>query len=383
MKKLLIILALASCSVAVMSQSEIPTERHSVSTNPFFSNWFFQANVAGSAFYSNTESGRGFAKSPFKDFRNNLGFSVALGKWFTPGLGLRTKFNGAWGRAVISEDKDVNATKYWTLNEQVLFNLSNMLYGYSETRVWNFIPYAGGGVGRNMSRNTYAMGLTAGLLNQWRLSRKVALNLDVSFGVYEPDLDGVTKPGLDASRNFTAKDRVLNVELGLTYKFGKGTWKKTPDLEAVYALYQSEIDALNAQLADAYAENDDLRSQLDNGDQMLDGPGMVYTPPVVTVMSFFFERGSSQLLRQQDFVNLKTIAEAVIQRNAEVTIEGYADSNTGNVERNQQLSQQRAETVAAALQTLGVPSNNMHIVAKGGVDLLTPPENNRRVIVTF
>ena len=51
MKKLLIILALASCSVAVMSQSEIPTERHSVSTNPFFSNWFFQANVAGSAFY--------------------------------------------------------------------------------------------------------------------------------------------------------------------------------------------------------------------------------------------------------------------------------------------------------------------------------------------
>ena len=378
----MISLFMVSLSMAVMAQDEAPAERHSVSTNSFFSNWFFQANVAGSAFYSNTESGRGYSKSPLKDFRNNLGFSVALGKWFTPGIGLRTKFNGAWGRAVISEDKGINAMKYWTLNEQVLFNLSNMLYGYSDTRVWNFIPYAGGGVGRNMSYNTYAMGLNAGILNQWRLSRKVAFNLDVSFGIYEPDFDGVLKSGTGQKRNFNTKDRVLNVELGLTYNFGKGTWKKTPDLDAIYALYQSEIDAVSAQLADAYAENDELREQLSHGDQMLDGPGMIHYVPQPLAFSFFFDRGSA-MLNASDKVNLQEIARLFKQRSPQITIEGYADSNTGNADLNRDLSIRRAEAVATELEGMGVDRGYMTITAKGGVDMLTPPENNRRVVVTL
>ncbi len=378
----MISLLLICLPMAVMAQDETPVERHSVSTNSFFSNWFFQANVAGSAFYSNTESGRGYSKSPLKDFRNNLGFSVALGKWFTPGIGLRTKFNGAWGRAVISEDKDVNAMKYWTLNEQVLFNLSNMLYGYSDTRVWSFIPYAGAGIGRCMSRNTYAMGLNAGLLNQWRLSRKVAFNLDVSLGVYEPDFDGVTKQGSGAKRNFTTKDRVLNVELGLTYNFGKATWKKTPDVDAIYALYQSEIDAVNAQLADAYAENDMLRDELARKDHILDGPGSMRPIPTRFVVSFFFDKGNTELADSRENVNLQDVVRLANERNAYVLVEGYADSNTGDAELNQRLSSQRAEKIAAKLEEMGVPRSQMGVEARGGVDMLTPPELNRRVVVT-
>ena len=83
MKKLLIMLAFAGVSVAGMAQeneSAAPELKHSVATNSFWSNWFVQANLAGSAFYSNQEMGYGFSKSPFKGFRNNLGFSVAVGK---------------------------------------------------------------------------------------------------------------------------------------------------------------------------------------------------------------------------------------------------------------------------------------------------------------
>jgi hypothetical protein len=40
------------------------------------------------------------ATSPFKDFRSNAGAAVAIGKWFTPGLGLRTKVQGIWGKRV-------------------------------------------------------------------------------------------------------------------------------------------------------------------------------------------------------------------------------------------------------------------------------------------
>ena len=141
MKKLFLMLALAGVSVAGMAQtSETPELKYSVATNSFWSNWFISADVAYGAFYSNEEDGKGYSKSPFKDFRRNLGASVAIGKWFTPGIGLRTKVNGIWGRNVISEDASTNAFKYWNAQEQVLFNLSNLFCGYKESRVWNIIP---------------------------------------------------------------------------------------------------------------------------------------------------------------------------------------------------------------------------------------------------
>ena len=232
MKKLLMVLAFAGVSAASMAQDAVPTEKYSVSTNSFWSNWFVQANAVGTSFWSNTQNSTVKFDKLFKDYRTNLGFSVAVGKWFTPGLGLRTKFTGVWGRSVISENKELNANKYWVINEQVLFNLSNMLCGYNENRVWNFIPYAGAGVGHNMSYGNYAMNLNAGILNTFRLSNKVAINLDINYGVFEPSFDGFERQvknatGIDKIRNF---DRTINVEVGLTYNLGKATWSKTPDV---------------------------------------------------------------------------------------------------------------------------------------------------------
>ena len=272
MKKLLAVLALASVTMGSMAQDAATTEKYSVATNSFWSNWFVQANVAGSAFWGNQEEGNGFSKSPLKGFRNNLGFSVAVGKWFTPGLGLRTKFNGAWGRTVVSEDKSTNANKYWTLNEQVLFNLSNMFCGYNEARVWDCIPYAGVGINRNMSANCYAPVAGVGILNEFKINNKWAVNLDVNYTVGANDYDGYAgvlagaKPSTSHSidKVIARHDRSLNVEVGVTYNLGKATWNKVPDVDAINALHQSELDALNAKLNDANAENDRLKNLLNN-----------------------------------------------------------------------------------------------------------------------
>ena len=51
MKKLLAVLALASVTMGSMAQDAATTEKYSVATNSFWSNWFVQANVAGSAFW--------------------------------------------------------------------------------------------------------------------------------------------------------------------------------------------------------------------------------------------------------------------------------------------------------------------------------------------
>jgi outer membrane protein OmpA-like peptidoglycan-associated protein len=373
------VLALASVSVAGMAQEE-PTLKYSVATNSFWSNWFVQVNAVGTAFYNNGEKW----SSPFKGYRNNLGASVAIGKWFTPGLGLRTKLNGIWGRTVISEDKSTNASKYWQLNEQVLFNLSNMFCGYSDTRVWNFIPYLGAGVGRNMSYNSYAFGWNFGILNTWRLSKHVAINLDLSLGTHEPDFDGSAGYGNAGKRwKLENKDRDLNVEVGLTLNLGKATFNKVPDVDAIKALSESQIAALNAQLADANAENQRLNNLIKNHKCSEAGKTVTVKEIAAVPVSVFFNLGSSKIASRKDLQNVNELAEVAKANNSKIVVTGYADSKTGSANFNSKLSEKRANAVADELVKMGVNRDNIEIVAAGGVDTLNPINYNRRATVAI
>ena len=353
MRKFLIVLALASVSLTGMAQEE-PTLKYSVATNSFWSNWFIQGNFAYSAFYSNEEKHEGYSKSPLKDFRRGLGFSVAIGKWFTPGIGLRTKFNAMDGKSVISTNADANKIKYWNLQEQALLNLSNLLCGYNPTRVWNFIPYFGVGLARNCSYNTYELVGSAGILNTFRVSKRVAINLDLSYNLCGDDFEGMEYAW---GRNMdNAHDRWFTAEVGLTLNLGKATWNKVPDVDAIKALSQSQIDALKAQLADANAENDRLKNLLANQPKQVEVP-------------------------QSVLVNVQALAKYAIENNNNLLVTGYADSATGSAPHNQVLSEKRAKRVADELVKMGVSEGKISQEAKGGVDILSPISYNRRATV--
>jgi outer membrane protein OmpA-like peptidoglycan-associated protein len=370
------VLAFASVSVAGMAQSDATT-KYSVATNSFWSNWFIQANVAGSSFFSDAEKW----KSPFKDYRTNLGASVAIGKWFTPGLGLRTKINGIWGRKIVSQDKETNAMKYWQANEQVLFNLSNMFCGYSETRVWNFIPYFGVGLARNMSDNIYSYSVNLGILNTWRLSKHVALNLDLSFFGNEADFYA-NRPHGDNRPIFENKDRQLNAEIGLTFNLGKATFNKVPDVDAIKALSQAEIDALNARLRDANSEIDRLNNLIKNHKCPEGGEKIVTVKEVVAApVSVFFNIGSAQIASKKDLVNLQSLVDVAKANDKTLVVTGSADSKTGSSNLNQRLSEKRAEAVKAELVKMGVSESNIEVRAKGGVSEMDPFSYDRRAVV--
>lgn len=378
MKKFLMVLAFAGVSVAGMAQNETPELKYSVATNSFWSNWFVQANVAYEAFYSDQEKGQGFSKSPFKGFRSNLSPSLAIGKWFTPGLGLRTKVTGIWGRSVISEDASTNAMKFMNIQEQALFNLSNMICGYSDTRVWNFIPYAGVGLLRNFDENVNSHGASLGILNTFRLSPKWAVNLDLSFNISDDDVEGLGKSHTDYATCPATSDRYFAAEVGLTYNLGKGTWNKVPDVDAINALHQSQLDALNAQLADANAENDRLNDLIKNH-KCPEAKTVTVKEVTAAPVSVFFNINKSKIASRKDLQNVKALTNAA--KDSKFVVTGYADSRTGSASYNQKLSQKRAETVADELVKMGVNRENIEIVAKGGVADLTPISYNRRATV--
>ena len=376
MKKLLIALAFAGFSMSSMAQEADPTLKYSVATNSFWSNWFIQVGVDWNAWYSNEEHGLGLARSPFKDFRSNPGASIAIGKWFTPGIGLRTKLSGIWGKAVTDDNNDGNCNKYWTLNEHVLFNLSNMLCGYNPNRVWNFIPFAGAGLTRSMSYNTYAMNYSIGILNTFRVSKHVGINLELGWDRMEDDGDGIAVANGD--RGWDSHDNKLYAEVGLTFNLGKASWDKTPDVDAIKALSQAQIDALNAQLNDANAENARLKKLLaEKKEEPAKGVKEFANSPV----SVFFNINKYKIASRKDLVNVKEMAKYAQENDANILVTGYADSATGKPAYNQKLSEKRANTVADEIVKMGVSRDKITTEAKGGVNDLSPISYNRRATV--
>ena len=376
MRKLLIVLAFAGISMSTMAQDAAPVQKYSVATNSFWSNWFIQVGADWNAWYSSEEHGLNLNRSPFKKFRSNPGVSVALGKWFTPGIGLRTKLQGIWGKTVTDANNYGNHNSYWVLNEHVLFNVSNMLCGYNPNRVWNFIPFIGGGIGRTMTHNLYATDLSAGILNEFRVCKKVAINFELGWNRLESDIDGIEKT--NAHRGWDSHDNNLYAEVGLTFNLGKATWEKTPDVDAIKALSQSQIDALNAQLNDANAENARLKEMLANQKPAEDRTVKEF---VTTPISVFFNLDKSVIASQKDLVNVRALAQYAKENNSNLLVTGYADSATGTPKHNQGLSERRANTLADELVKMGISRDNIKTVGKGGVDDLSPISFNRRATV--
>lgn len=374
MKKFLVMLAMASVSLTSMAQETEATEKYSVATNSFWSNWFVQGGVQWTAFYSSLEHGFDTSNSPFKSFRTNPQASVAIGKWFTPGLGLRTKVSGIWGKA------NGDSFKYWNAQEQVLFNLSNMLCGYNPNRVYNCIPFAGAGFARNMSSDMYAMGMSIGLLNEFNINKHVAINLELGWNRLENDFysEGHANNG---PRGWDSHDNYLYAEVGVTVNLGKTGWNKVPDVDAIKALSQSQIDALNAQLADSKSENDRLKNMLANQKPVETVVPESIKEFITTPISVFFELGKTNVANPKDLVNVEALAKYAKANNSKIMVTGFADSATGTPAINQKLSVKRAEIVKDELVKLGVNADNISTQAHGGVETLSPISFNRRATV--
>lgn len=370
MKKFLVVLAMAgSFSGLTYAQEmvesveiiEVPTDKYVVQTNKFWNNWFVSV---GGGFTSGIRHGdKNWSDLFFDNNYGRWGFDVAVGKWFTPGLGLRLKFNGLDGAY---EGDSYTQRAY---RAEALFNASNMFCGYSDTRVWNVVPFAGFGfIGGHSA-------MDIGVQSSWRLSS--LLNFYVEAALFMADRHGKM---LKFNNSY---ERYMNFSAGLTFNLGETGFKSVPDVSAMMALNAAELDALNVALAEQQAENANLKNQLAQKPREVVRTETVYQGVGAIPQSVFFNLDSYEMASAKESVNLQAIADAAKANNAKLTITGYADSATGDATYNQTLSQKRAETVAAALEKMGISRANMVVEGKGGVDTLQPDSYNRRVIITM
>lgn len=364
----------------ITEKVEYTDDKYKVETNHFWDNWFITVGAGPQIMFGDHDKQIGLGK------RISPSLDIAVGKWFTPGVGMRLMYNGLslrgatrWGEAHSTgeqvpdwgEGMYYSKFKYYNVRADVMFNLSNLFCGYKEKRIWNSSFYAGVGYMRTWEAPTAGnITLSAGWLNSFRLCDALDANIDLRASMVDDAIDGEI-----GGSKF---DGLLGATVGLTYKFKRRGWDRS---KTVTRYDNAAINDMRAQLNKLTEENERLQKAIAEGNQKA---AEVAVKKVASGSLIVFAMGQSELSNEAR-VNLGMLAEVIksSDSNTVYTITGYSDAGTGSKKRNEQLSKERAQAVFDCLtKEFGVSASQLRMDYKGGVDNMfyDDPRLSRAVI---
>ena len=382
--------------------TRVETVEHSmdkfrVETGSFWSNWFISLGGGAQVYCGDHDD-----EAPFKD-RLAPALDVAVGKWFTPVIGVRLMYSGLQMKGAAQEfvSKEVapdahdkiystgvevpgkGGHDYWlykskfnmgNVHADVMFNLLNLFGGYNENRKWDLSPYVGLGIAMIYDSPTlYEYSGNAGLLTSWNFSKALALNLDI-HGM-------IVKDHFDNEVGRRSSEGAVSATLGLTYKFKPRGWDRS---KTIYNTTYIENENLLEKLNEMMAKNEQLQKELDANEKLR---VETVTKTIAGDYLVIFEKNKIELSNEAR-ANLGMLA-AVIKLGdpaAVYSITGYADSGTGDAEKNEYLSKGRAENVYNCLiKEFGIDEKQLVVDYKGGVDNMfyDDPRLSRSVIISL
>ena len=320
-----------------------------------------------------------------------------LGKWFSPSIGIRAGWHGLFNDA---KSGAIEKAAFNYFHGDLLWNLSNTIGGYKESRVWNFIPYATTGVlsvGKNKGgfslKGDQEFAAGVGVLNNFKLSDRVGLNLDLGLLCARAAAYG--------ANGFIGRYLGLpSATLGLSFNLGRTGFDRLssvmpvpvvfPFTEADYNALKAKVAALEKENADLKNKIADLENQLAPFKNLVDGQTYLYQngrftaieAKVVSPATVYFDLGSAKL-SEREKAHLEYFAGNVVDANTELLLTGSADKQTGTHKGNQKLSEQRVETVKNLLvNKFGASAGNIETVANGDTkNVFDTPAKNRCVII--
>lgn len=384
--------SLALVAAGVMAQENgNRDEQNRVVRGPYETNRFFDNIFIGVAGGVNIYHGENDSYGKFGK-RLAPALDVNVGKWFTPSVGARIGYSGinakGWTSGQTVYAKDVFDKKANIYNEKFgvsylhtdfLWNFSNAVSGYKETRTWNFVPFFGAGWARSYGNGAYnnEFAMSIGLLNNIRLCNLLDLTLEARHMFVNQRFDGVSRG--------SKGEGMTSVTMGLTFKLNRRNFKRaaapvdvTPYLSRIKALESDNttLAGKNKTLAD---ENTALRNRKPETVTVA-GKSKVSATPV----ALFFQIGKATL-DKKELTNLDFYVKNALQadRNKTFTLYGGADKATGTAAFNQKLSEKHMQYVYDLLvNKYGISKDRLKTVAEGDRNNRFPePELNRTVII--
>ena len=149
-------------------------------------------------------------------------FGINAGKWFTPTVGSRLSFNGYW----LSKPESRTQTG-WGVSSEILWNLTNSLYGNHDKTRFGLIPYLGVGMLHNKQAHTSPFALSYGVIAQYGLTSRLKLNLELGCKTTFSDFDGL------GTANLFGGDNILSLSAGVSFTLGQTGFRKVVDARPV------------------------------------------------------------------------------------------------------------------------------------------------------
>jgi len=192
----------------------------------FWKNWFVQMDLD-----MTLQNPYGYDFSNVFPNGKSFGLDVAVGKWFTPIVGMRGKFN--WeNKLPLLENKHanwlapfykpgVNREKggYIAFYADVLMNMHNLFGSYRQDRTWNLNLYPRIGVNYNFGVSKGALIAGIGVLNTYRLSERWSLYADVAYIMTGSGFVG--KESKADTGTGSNSNGYLSIGIGAQYDLGK------------------------------------------------------------------------------------------------------------------------------------------------------------------
>lgn len=366
-------------------------------TNRFVDNWFIGAGGGVNLFMND-------------GYKNKVGPSldVSAGKWYTPTIGMRVGYSGISARswadmptvlgAVLDTGEDMYLQKfgYMYFHGDFLWNMTNAISGYKETRVWNMVPYVHAGYFRaygldNADFYNNELALGAGMFHNFRITERLAVVLDTKTIIVNGRVHGADGVAI-----------LPSATLGLAVNLGwPGFLRTSTVLAAVETATAGEIAALeaatvaleaaNVALAQDNAKLQKQNANLNNKVTAIQKEEVVleaaadlsgFSPATV-----YFGIGQTVLtpdeMQHLDYIAKNILAKVNQQGKVYITVMGSADSNTGGQKRNQTLSAARGKYIADMLTgKYGIPADRL-VVKSEVVKAKADPQLDRAVVFTF
>ena len=196
------------------------------------------------------------------------------------------------------------------------------------------------------------MGINAGLINRFRLSSALDLNVE---------LRGLLMKGAFGN---SGPEGLAGLTVGVTYKFKKRGWDAVPTVPMVP---ESQLNDMRDRVNALKGENESLKRDLvearNKKPEVIVKKEAGFVPRLVVV----FNIGKSNISKRE-YMNIEAMAKGIKATDKVFTVTGYADKGTGSAEYNMKLSKKRAEAVRDLMvNEFGVPASQLKVDYKGGV----------------
>ena len=397
MKKIVLSLLLVAVTTVAMAQlRERPMRWQGFETNRFWDNWEMSLAGGNSILLVSEKLGKDPGK--FLD-RNGWNANVGFTKWVAPIIGMRLQLDAGEFRNYSFDQarygNGVFKTPYMFVHSDLLVNMSNWIGGYNPNRVYYAISYVGFGYTAmswtKKSAGSYngEFAFSSGLINKFRVTPQWDIELDLRSWIFaEKSLPKEIQGGGRYAFG-------LSASLGVAYRFNQRDWTHAYSqvdvdgyLAAIIALEERlavrDIELVNAsnEIATLDSKNKSLEADIAKcKDKRVQTQSKVVVVPECVA---FFTIGEAKITDYAE-ATLETYVEQVKDTSMPISVVGYADKETGSVQRNEQLSKERAESVTAWLVKAGIDASRITTHWVGDTETaFTSPETpivNRCVIV--